>query len=588
MPDTLFIGKQLIMGYGYYEYEYIESNGFMSTAYAIIVTLNSVKVSQGGVTKEYKFKHENGVLSLIGDGKTLCEIELNGIKSITGVSVDSANKQLVFDIEMMDGKKEKATLDLSELIQLYNAKDGLKISDEGEISIVLHDDEEILKEDENGLYIDLVGGNGIEISGNVVSYVGSGDTRYTNEEIDGMVGDLESLIGENESGITENYGLIMILSGDVETLTDDVDKIIDELSGLTDAVIELSGKCDANAELIETCRADIDELSGYTAEMNVEISDLSEIVSGNTSEISDLRHHLDDLSGKTCEIESNFDEYKHLNDNAIGALTNSLNSVDGDSRERDEQLESALKDAIDGFANYYATKEELSSGIEQLNDTIETASGDCNSYTDSKMTELSDQLDAQYAKKSELEPYATKVDVDNANTELAESIKETKDAIESGIRDILTGYVKTQALDDYAKETELGDYAKKTELEGFASEEFVNERLAGYVMSDVIEGIEDTIHKIDERVSGIEATYVTGKDVSDEIASKLEGYDTSSDIDGKIGSMAVDLRAEIVSSIASSEDNMRKTCEDYINGQMQSLSARLTNIENRLTKLENK
>ena len=114
---------------------------------------NGALLAQVGL--EYDIKSHT--LKLSGkESESLAEVELPlSIKRLVSSSFDMESTSIILKFENTDGSECDFSLDVEDLVNIYQAGNGIIISDENVISLKLNEDNNTLTLDENGLGIDL-------------------------------------------------------------------------------------------------------------------------------------------------------------------------------------------------------------------------------------------------------------------------------------------------------------------------------------------------------------------------------------------------------------------------------------------------
>ena len=98
----------------------------------------------------------NNILSLIGkNDMVVAEVELPQSEVISNAYYDSENKQIVIVVTMADGSTSELTIDVSDLIMIYEGCNGIEV-DGNKIGIKISEDSsKYLSADETGLSINM-------------------------------------------------------------------------------------------------------------------------------------------------------------------------------------------------------------------------------------------------------------------------------------------------------------------------------------------------------------------------------------------------------------------------------------------------
>lgn len=174
-------GKKRIIYFGNQEYAYLDPDSSSETiqkkideAFENFVAQDLLHSydSEGNLKNEIAFKLDedkkgNPILHLTGkDGADVATIDMSKFAidgMIDSVTYDKKTHTLIITWNTAAGKKP-TTIDLSDLIDIYTAGNGIEVSDEGVISIKLADDnQDFLVLDENGIKITNVDGSHIEL-----------------------------------------------------------------------------------------------------------------------------------------------------------------------------------------------------------------------------------------------------------------------------------------------------------------------------------------------------------------------------------------------------------------------------------------
>ena len=140
--------------YGFVDDVYMKSKSF---DVSVSAKDKIIQVMDGNVLlASLSMALNNNILSLIGkNDMVVAEVELPQSEVISNAYYDSENKQIVIVVTMADGSTSELTIDVSDLIMIYEGCNGIEV-DGNKIGIKISEDSsKYLSADETGLSINM-------------------------------------------------------------------------------------------------------------------------------------------------------------------------------------------------------------------------------------------------------------------------------------------------------------------------------------------------------------------------------------------------------------------------------------------------
>lgn len=315
--------------YGFGEQDYMQP---LSHCHNIILPDYKVSVSQdrdniitveddNSLLAKIGLKLEGQTLTLIDaarDNYELASVELPNMNAITNLDYNNETKEIVLSFKTITGEEEQLNINVSDLVDVYEAGKGLekvdngsghtfnvKVSDNGYLGF---DEDEALIINPSGLTTDA------ELEKIVDTIQDILDKKVDSEDYNSFSGETQSKLEELEEK-KANKSDLDTWSGETSSKVDEVEKSLNELSGNTETKIE-----------------ELEKLSGETISKIEELEKSLDTFSGDTeTKLDEVEKSLNDFSGNT---ESKLEklEKKKANKEALEKLDTDtqtkLNTID--------------------------------------------------------------------------------------------------------------------------------------------------------------------------------------------------------------------------------------------------------------------
>lgn len=484
-----------------YQYNYVEYDGFQSTTYAISLVANKVTIKSGKGVGKYEFKYDGNKkrLSLYGDNSVLCDIdEFLAVKSVDKFSIvdtEDGDRCIRICMTLLDGTKERMDFPLSELINLYKSGLGIEIDEKtGEINISVSDGGHLKFDSDKRLYVDLKGGNGIDIDDNgFINFEGgTAYSGYTKEEVDEIADGIEAIIEEMSGSTLE---AISGISEDIEALREAVETNTESINGLDAELDEVVSGLTETGETISWILGKIEEhdseISGLTVSAETAQEAIIGIMEGlaTTGETIDgIIEDIKELDTDVTEMMGSIDALKAFSGETAARLDEVEDEIDDKCNEVLGKATGYTHEWVDRFSEEYTLQSRTDEIKAETDKLISETSGktleDANAYTDGVKAVIEDSL-KEYAKKTEVdEEYAKKSDLESGiaavKTECESSVAESQEYVLGQLTE------HTAAMKNTIKEK----YVQK----GDADEK--------YLTKDDAAGMYETIQKHEDSFSG--------------------------------------------------------------------------------------
>lgn len=503
------------------------------------------------------------------DDLELASVELPNMDAISNARYDQEKKEIIFTVKKMDGSSEDLEIEISDLIDIYNAGKGLERVDTdsghtfnikvAEGGLLGFDDNDALKVNYDSLVTDE----------ELATTVGNINTNV-NTIVGNFIANEQKIDAALQAGITnvEKHidNIHHILGTDVEepslktqidgnrTLIDALDaKIkkmpqsysIDEINNKIEE--STSGKADASD--VEALEKNLGELSSSTEkrfsgldEKKSDKTDLEALRTSIEGKISDLdgkksdKTDLEALSSDTkSQFESNAKEIadaKTRLDNAEASLSESKKDIDGIKTEVSE-----VKSNVENLKTDKLGKDEAKSIYHTIEDADKIkAKIDVNEQNIAKKANAEEVNDALLKKLdiSAFTPFSG--DVETLKADMAKAKGDITNKVNSSdLEGLVNGYTSKLASRDWV------------EGKGYQTSTDVNNALRPYVKTDSLKAVatsgnyDDLIGKPDyvglsEKVDKLDSSIkdkASVKEVEEKINSQTTNMATISNSDNK-------------------------------------------------------
>lgn len=291
--------------YGFGEQDYMQP---LSHCHNIILPDYKVSVSQdrnniitveddGSLLAKIGIERDGKLLKIMDaarDNYELASVELPNMNTITNLVYDNETKEIVLSLKTITDEEEQLRIDVSDLVDVYEAGKGLEKVDNG-----------------------------------------SGHTFNVKVSDNGFLGfDEDEALTINPSGLTTDEEL--------EEIVKNIQSILDEKVDSED-FSTFSGETQSKLEELEEKKAnksDLDTWSGETSSKVDEVEKSLNELSGNTETKID---ELEKLNGETInkieELEESIDKFSGETETKIGEIDKSLNDFSGDTETKLDKLD---------------------------------------------------------------------------------------------------------------------------------------------------------------------------------------------------------------------------------------------------------
>ena len=340
------------------------------------------------------------VLTLVDaaqDDFELASVELPNMDAISNARYDQEKKEIVFTVKKMDGSFEDLEIEVSDLVDIYNAGKGLEKVDtnSGHTFNIKVAEGGLLGFDENDAL--------------KVNY----DTLVTDDELSSTVNNINTnvntIVGDFIANEQKIDAALQAGITNVEKNVDDIKHII----GTDVKEPSLKTQIDGNRTLIDALDAKIKEMP-QTYSMDEINNKLVEAVSGkaDASDVEALEKNLEELSSDTQEKISDLGD-KKANKDDLEALNSSIEgeiSVLNDKKSNKTDLET-LGSAIDKKISDFDTKKADKTDLEKLSSAM-----------DNKLDSLDNKIEnnANLITSNAKEIEGAKIRLNNAEASLTE------------------------------------------------------------------------------------------------------------------------------------------------------------------------
>lgn len=612
--------------YGFCEQNYMQplSSRFknVSSDYKVLVShdkKNIITITDNDeLLAKIGLKLNGQVLTLVDeaqDGLELASVELPNIDAISNARYDKEKKEIVFTIKKMDGSFDDLEVEVSDLVDIYNAGKGLEKVDTNsghtfnikvaEGGLLGFDENDALKvnydslvtDDELSTTVDGINTNVNTLVGNFIANEQKIDAALqagiTN--VEKHIDDIHHILGTDikepslKTQIDGNRTLIDALDAKIKEMPQSYsmaeinDKIVEAVSGKADAsdvealennLKELSSSTKENISELDNKKSDKTDLEALSSSIDGKISMLDDKKSDKTD--------LEALSSYTNEKISELDG-KKADKADIDALSSDTNNLFESNAKEIEDVKTRLNNAEASLDEKKADIEELKNGklskdeAKLIYHTIEDAD---------KIKEKIAINEQNIAKKANAEDVndelSKKIDV-SAFTPVSSEVEVLKGKItnvegdilkkvnSSDLEDLVNGYVSKFASMDWV------------EGKGYQTSTDVNNALKPYVKTDSLKAVatsgnyDDLIGKPDytglsekvDKLNSSIADKANVKDVEARISSQTENMATISDSDNKetYNKDAIDQKCNTV------KDEAKKYADDAISALTSSVNA---------------
>lgn len=558
------------------------------------------------------------VLTLVDEaqeGLELASVELPNIDAISNARYDKEKKEIVFTIKKMDGSFDDLEIEVSDLVDIYNAGKGLEKVDTNSGHTFN------IKVAEGGL-LDFDENNALK-----VNY----DSLVTDDELSTMVNGINANVNTLVGNFIANEQKI---DAALQAGITNVEKHVDDIHHILGTDIKepsLKTQIDGNRTLIDALDAKIKEMpqSYSMAEINDKIV---EAVSGkaDASDVEALENNLKELSSSTKENISELDN-KKSDKTDLEALSSSidgkismlddkksdktdLEALSSYTNEKISELDGKKADKADIDALSSGTNNHFESNAKEIED-VKTRLNNAEASLDEKKADIEELKNGKLSKDEAKLIYHTIEDADKIKEKIAINEQEIgKKADLDYVNDELSKKLDVSAFTPVSSEVEVlkgkmtnveGDILKKvnsSDLEGlvngytskFASMDWVegkgyqtstdvNNALKPYVKTDSLKAVatsgnyDDLIGKPDytglsekiDKLNSSVADKANVKDVEDRISRQTANMATISDSDNKetYNQSDIDKKCNTV------RDEAKKYADDAISALTSSVNA---------------
>ena len=564
------------------------------------------------------------VLTLVDeaqDGVELASVELPNIDAISNARYDKEKKEIVFTIKKMDGSFDDLEIEVSDLVDIYNAGKGLEKVDtnSGHTFNIKVAEGGLLGFDEN---------NALK-----VNY----DSLVTDDELSTMVNGINTNVNTIVGNFIANEQKIDTA---LQAGITNVEKHIDDIHHILGTDIKepsLKTQIDGNRTLIDALDAKIKEMpqSYSMAEINDKIV---EAVSGkaDASDVEALENNLKELSSSTKENISELDN-KKSDKTDLEALSSSidgkismlddkksdktdLEALSSYTNEKISELDGKKADKADIDALSSGTNNHFESNAKEIED-IKTRLNNAEASLDEKKADIEELKNGKLSKDEAKLIYHTIEDADKIKEKIEADEQEIGKKADLGyVNDELSKKLDVSAFTPVSSEVEVlkgkmtnveGEVLKKVnssdleglvngytskfarmdwvEGKGYQTSADVNNALKPYVKTDSLKAVatsgnyDDLIGKPDytglsEKVDKLNSSIADKanlKDVEEKISSQTANMATISDSDNKetYNQSDIDQKCNTV------RDEAKKYADDAISALTSSVNALKTDYK---------
>ena len=469
------------------------------------------------------------VLTLVDaaqDDFELASVELPNMDAISNARYDQEKKEIIFTVKKMDGTFDDLEIEVSDLVDIYNAGKGLERVDT-ESGHTFN-----IKVAEGGL-LDFDENNALKLNS---------DSLVTDDELSTTVDSINTNVNTLVGNFIVNEQKI---DAALQAGITNVEKNVDDIKHILGTDVKdpsLKTQIDGNRTLIDALDAKIKEMpETYSVdEINQKIE---EATSGkaDTSDVEALENNLETLSSDTQKKITDL-EGKKANKDDVEALSSAI-----DTKISDLEAKKANKDDVEALSSAMDVK---ISDLEKSNkadlDTLSTA-------TDSKISALED-------KKS-----------DKADLEALSS--DTKNRFESNEKEIADAKTRLDNAESSLSENKKGIDGIKTEVAAVKAdvEDLKDDKLDKYEAKSTYYTKYDA-GNLEQRIEGDEQEIgkkANSKDVNDALLKKLDTVTftpVASDVE-TLKSRMTKAEGDITNKVNSSN------LEDLVNGYTSKLAS---------------
>lgn len=366
--------------YGFCEQNYMQP---LSSGSKIVLPDYKVSVSQDKkniitITDDEELLAKIGlklngqVLTLVDaaqDDFELASVELPNMEAISNARYDQEKKEIIFTVKKMDGSFEDLEIEISDLVDIYNAGKGL---------------ERVDTESGHTFNVKVAEGGLLGFDDNDALKVNS-DSLVTDDELSTMVDNINTNVNTIVGNFIANEQKI---DAALQAGITNVEKHVDDIHHILGTDVKepsLKSQIDGNRTLIDALDAKIKEMpQSYTmAEINDKIV---EAVSGkaDNSDVEELKNNLEALNSITNEKISQLDNKKSnkVDLEALSSATDAkisevdekksnktdLETLSSDTKEKISELDAKKADKIDVDALSSDTKNHFESNAKEIAD----------------------------------------------------------------------------------------------------------------------------------------------------------------------------------------------------------------------------
>lgn len=593
---------------GFYDYNYCDNVGVTPYVYNVRIINDKIVVDGDKGVSNYELKYSDNVLSLWGDGAVLCDIsDVMLIKSIGEVKFDSDRDCIVIQLVLQDGKTEEIDLPLKELINIYKSGAGIDITEEGFITVKVADGDFIKTNTSGELMLDIVFGDGLAVSGNVVSVTGSTSLDvYTKEEVDDKIEEviedydvkIDSLQDEL-SGVTFN---VSALSLQVSKNTEDISGAVDSISQLFEDIDYVSGVVDANTELINVfardTQRDLAEMSGAISEIKSVIDDLSdevEAISGSVSALSsvafDAQEKADANSQSISEVSGSVDALSVL----IDKNASDIESVSGQVSVNASDIMS-LSTKIDELPNVFETISDATKSHDDIvvgyTELVADTKSSLEGLVSSVSGDITSMCEEIYAKKQSLLDYYTKEEADN-------KLSDAEEALISGDAEVKREVLQTLTDHTNAMKEEIAEvYLSKSDAEAvyvtsdsaeslFVKAEAYDEDKLKFATKTTTDALDARIDDVQHGLSAVSGNCYGKSEVDSLVSNSVSGLVSSTSLATELNNVKSELNAVIETSSNAAKAEAIKTMHEELDAYKVEVGDKLAEIWAAIRALQN-
>ena len=506
--------KNILGIYGYGESNYFQST-FSKGLYNVSVSDkegNIITIEQdGSLYAVVSLSLSDGILKMLDkahDDAVLAEIEFPNAGEISNVKFNEETNNIEFNVQTLKGEVQTVELDVNALVDIYEAGQGIEISEKNEvsgkkpISIKLASNEKLLQLNDEGLSLDEKVITEDELDDTLQGYKVTMDVESEHDNIsasyifkqgENEIGRIDIakdlVVKEGELIIDEDGKPILVLTLNDENATKisiDLTKVFDKylegdgitiennvvgikldpesdsyiavgenglkVSGIKQEFTKINNIIGVFGEDDGTIK-DILDSKANSAELSEELSRIDDEIGELQASVGEVSNFKDIIDTNTAEIATNKESIENLRteiSNEVNRATSAETTLDGKIDAEVSNCENAIQEAKDSIAQETANREAKDT---ELGNKIDTKSEELKTYVDEQVTNITG-LDTEF--KQDMTTKVNDVTLRVQNVEQGIEDEETariaKDnAIDSTIAEIRGEYYNKVEVDDKDK-----------------------------------------------------------------------------------------------------------------------------------------